>query len=135
MTNLQASLGLAQFERIEDFLKRRKEIFSCYKNYLKPLKNLKLNFEAKWAQNVYWMICLEFDDFTEQDRDELMISLRQNNIDSRPFFYPLSEMPMYDKAHTPIAHKIYKKGINLPTYYDLKEEQIHYICEKVKELM
>lgn len=135
ITNLQAALGLAQLERIEEIIKRKKEIFELYQTKLTGLKHLKLNYTADWAKNVYWMICLEVDNFKEKERSEFMLKLKEKGIDTRPYFYPISDMPMYQKAKTPITHSVYQKGVNLPSFYDMKDEEIEYICEIIKDIL
>lgn len=132
MTNLQAALGVAQFERIDELLANKRKIFGWYQEELGNVSGLKLNFEATWAKNVYWTICLEIDGFVESERDDFMLKLKAENIDSRPYFYPVSDMPMYKNADTPIVHKIYQRGLILPSYFDLKKEQVSYICEIIR---
>ena len=133
MTNLQAALGVAQFDRIEELLDRKKEIFNWYQEGLKSMQNIKLNYQASWAKNVYWMICIEIDNYSEIQRDELIIKLKEKGIDSRPFFYPVSDMPIYDNCDTPITHKVYKKGINLPSYFDIQKNDVRYIINTIKK--
>jgi perosamine synthetase len=135
MTNLQAALGVAQFERIDELLDKKKEIFEWYQKELKDIKGIKLNYQASWAKNVYWMVCLELDGFTENQRDEFIQKLKVKNIDSRPYFYPVSDMPVYKDSNTPITHKVYQKGLNLPSYFDITKEQVDYVCISIKELV
>lgn len=137
MTNLQAALGLAQLERIEELLERKREIFEWYKEELKDVEGIKLNYEAEWAKNVFWMICVEIENYTELKRDELMVRLKERGIDSRPYFYPISDMPMYrdKKDDTPIAHKVYKRGLVLPSYFDLEKEDVVWICDNLKRML
>ena len=135
MTNLQAALGVAQFERIDELLAKKKEIFDWYQEGLKDVKGIKLNYQASWAKNVYWMVCLELDGCAESQRDEFVKKLKNQNIDSRPYFYPISDMPMYENINTPITHKVYKRGLNLPSYFDITKEQVEYICKSIKELI
>ena len=59
------------------------------------------------------------------------IKLKNQNIDSRAYFYPLSDMPMYENADTPITHKVYQSGVNLPSYFDITKEQVKYVCEEI----
>lgn len=132
MTNLQAALGVAQFERIDELLANKKEIFGWYLDELAGIPGLKLNYEAIWAKNVYWTVCLEIDGYVASKRDNLILKLKEKNIDSRPYFYPVSDMPMYEDADTPIAHKIYQRGLILPSYFDLNIEQVRYICGIIK---
>lgn len=135
ITNLQAALGVAQFERIDKFLKKRKKIFGWYQEGLRGVKEIKLNHQSSWATTVYWVICLELKNYNESKRDALMKTLKNKNIDTRPYFYPVSDMPMYDDSYTPITHKIYQKGLNLPSYFDITKEQVSLICSILKKIL
>ena len=135
MTNLQAALGLAQLERIENILEKKIEIFSWYRNNLNNIKGIKLNSKLANYKNVYWVICIELLDFSETQRDILMAKLKEYNIDSRPYFYPISEMPMYSSVETPVAKLISQRGINLPSYYDITQDEGLYICDVLKKLL
>jgi perosamine synthetase len=135
MTNIQAALGLAQLERINEIIQKKREIFRWYQEGLKDLKEVKLNPEKEWAKNVYWMVCLVNENFDEEKRDEFMKKLKEKGIDTRPFFYPCSMMPMYKKDEfvNCIAYEIYQKGINLPSGYNLKEEDVKWIAKVIIE--
>ena len=135
ITNLQAALGVAQFERIDDFLKKRKKIFGWYQEGLRGVKEIKLNHQSSWATTVYWVICLELKNYNESKRDALMKTLKNKNVDTRPYFYPVSDMPMYDDSYTPITHKIYQRGLNLPSYFDITKEQVSLICSILKKIL
>jgi len=133
MTNLQAALGVAQMERIDNLLKRREEVFELYRKELLGFEGIRLNYCAPWAKNVYWMICLQVEDYSESERNSLMEELKDKGIDTRPYFYPVSDMPMYEtRCYTENVHSIYKTGINLPTYFDLTDNSISYICDQLK---
>jgi perosamine synthetase len=135
MTNLQAALGVAQLERIGEILDRKREIFHAYKERLLRNPRIRLNQEATWAKNVYWMVCLEVEDFDENKRDAFMKELQGKGIDSRPYFYPISDMPMYEKAQTPVTHKVYRRGINVPSYFDMDGASIEYICDAILSIV
>jgi len=135
MTNLQAALALAQLERINTILGKKFEIFSWYHNYLNNINGIKLNPKLDNYKNVYWVICIELLNFSENERDTLMAKLNEKHIDSRPYFYPISEMPMYSSAYTPVTKLISKRGINLPSYYDITQDQVEYICKELKKLL
>ena len=135
MTNLQAALALAQLERINKILDKKLEIFSWYHNYLNNIKGIKLNPKLDNYKNVYWVICIELLNFSENERDTLMAKLNEKHIDSRPYFYPISEMPMYSSVYTPVTKLISKRGINLPSYYDITQDQVLYICKELKKLL
>jgi perosamine synthetase len=72
LTNIQAALGLAQLERIDEIIQKKKEIFNWYQEGLKGLENIKLNPEKEWAKNVYWMVCLVNENFDEEKRENLL---------------------------------------------------------------
>jgi perosamine synthetase len=135
ITNLQAALGCAQLERIDDFIVKRKQIFDWYTKYLEGFQGISLNRHYPWAKPVYWLVCLEVENFSEQKREEFIVSLKKQGVDSRPYFYPVSGMPMFEKANTPIVHDVYQKGINLPTYFDLGEEDVQSICSILKKTL
>lgn len=134
MTNLQAALGVAQLERADELILKRKEIFEWYKKYLNNFNGITLNKTYQWADNTFWLICAELNGYNEEKRADFMAKLKDVGIDTRPYFYPMSMMPMYQKADNPVTYSIYQKGINLPTFFDLSEVEVKYICEKIKEL-
>lgn len=136
MTNIQAALGCAQLERIDELMTERKRIFSIYQRELKGLENISLNRTSTWAHNSYWLICLEIENYSEIERDNLMLRLKEKMVDSRPYFYPMSMMPyINENPDTPVCFSIYKKGINLPSYTDLSEKDIVYVCDTLKSLL
>lgn len=131
ITNLQAALGVAQLERIDAFLDKKRNIFERYRSNLKNIANVRLNFVEAGSNSSYWMVCLQVDNYSEKQRDQLMTFLKKRGIDSRPYFYPLSTLPMYADSHayTPIAHSAAAQGINLPSYFDMTDTDIDYICQ------
>jgi perosamine synthetase len=132
MTNLQAALGVAQLERIDTFVERRRQIMGWYREQLGHRAGLRLNRDAAWAKNAYWMICVEIDDLDEARRERLMVALRERGVDSRPYFYPVSDMPMYPSCDTPVAHRIARSGLNLPSYVDLTHDDVVHICRQLE---
>jgi perosamine synthetase len=135
MTNLQAAIGVGQLERIDEIHKNRSSYESLYKKVMsgKPFefqKNLKNRKKITWLVSIF----LNGD---INDRDKLMSKFKEKGIDARPFFYPLSDMPIYKKyclKETPIAKKISSRGINLPTYESLKSlEEIEEILYNILE--
>ncbi len=135
MTNLQAALGLAQLERIEEILQKKQEIFTWYQEALSGLAGLTLNRTAPWAKNVYWMVTAELEGADEAARDTFMQKLRAVDVDSRPYFYPLSMMADYPGTHTPVTYQIYQKGINLPSYFDMEKRDVERVCAAVRKCM
>ena len=136
MTNIQAAIGCAQLERIDEFMAKRQRIFDWYRKYLGEIDGVNLNNTSEWATNAYWLICLENKKWSIEDRDAFMVELKKRGVDSRPFFYPMSQMPyINEKVDTPVTDRIYTQGINLPTYFDLEEDQVQFICKVLKQLL
>lgn len=136
MTNLQAAMGCAQLERVDEIMKKRQQIFNWYYKYFGKIDGIRLNETADWATNAYWLICLENQAWDLKKRDQFMVDLKKRGIDSRPFFYPMSDMPYLEATdQTPNAHLLYQRGINLPTYFDLTENQVKFICKTVKNIL
>ena len=138
MTNLQAALGFAQTKRIDSFLKKKQAIFDQYQYDLSRYSGLKLNRTAAGYQNVFWQICLEVDNWTARERDQFMQSLAECGVESRPYFYPLSDMPMYRDGcvhPTPISHQVSQQGLNLPSYFDMSHQDVTDVCLAVKDCL
>lgn len=117
MTNIQAALGLAQLERIDEILHHRARYEEQYKQILGTLIIPQAHLPKR--KKITWLVSFLF---CGEGKDEFIQKLKKNGIDSRNFFYPLSDMPLYAKyaKPTPIAHKIARLGFNLPTYESLR---------------
>tara|TARA_R110002033_G_scaffold9971_2_gene32715 strand:+ start:39026 stop:40450 length:1425 start_codon:yes stop_codon:yes gene_type:complete len=136
MTNLQAAIGLAQLERIEEILTNRKIYEEKYKNILNnKIFTFQQNLQDR--KKVTWLVSILLNE--QINRDDFITILKKEGIDSRPFFYPLSAMPIYENycdKDTPIAHKLSKFGINLPTYESLKSlNDISNIFQKLDKFI
>lgn len=131
MTNIQAAIGLAQLERINTFIKRKIEIAQ---KYSEAFLNSNVEFHAanKDVLHSYWMCCILVKNAT--DRDKLREYLAERGIETRPLFYPIHTMPMYAAKFQkhPIAEDLGWRGINLPSYPLLTDEQVEFIINSVK---
>ena len=135
ITNLQAALGVAQLERIDDFLNRRTEIMSWYEQEIATTDRVRLNRVKNWAKSAFWMVCLEVDWFDETRRDAFMQALKARGIDSRPYFCTMSSMPMYKQASMPISARKAQIGLNLPSYYELTRLEVQRIGSDVNAVL
>jgi perosamine synthetase len=135
ITNLQAALGVAQLERIDEFLDRRTEIMNWYNSEIATSDRVRLNRVKNWAKSAFWMICLEVDWFDDARRDAFMQALKGRGIDSRPYFCPMSSMPMYKQ--TPLAVSAHKArtGLNLPSYFELTKADVQRIASDVNAIL
>lgn len=133
MSDLNASLGLAQLERVNELVEKKQIIFKWYRNRLSDIDGLQMNFEQPKARSNKWMSSIALTKDFGITRDELREKLKKDGIDTRPFFFPASMFPMYEDKKTPISHKVGLNGINLPSGHNLSEEQIDFICHKLKK--
>ena len=140
MTNLQAAVGLAQFERVDEFIKMRRKNAQLYDEFLKNVLGLKLPIEKDWAKNVYWMYSILVEPEFGLSRDKLMVELGKKGIETRSFFVPMNNQPVFrnmglfgDETY-PVAEELSKKGLYLPSSSGLKQEEITYICESIMSL-
>jgi perosamine synthetase len=136
MTNVQAAIGLAQMERIDEFVKIRRRNARLYNELLADVEGLRLPPEAEWAKNVYWMYSLLVSNAFGMTRDELMASLKSYGVDSRPFFYPIHQQPLYQRQFEgeryPVAEQLARQGINLPSGNELTETQVCRIADAIR---
>ena len=126
MTNLQAALGLAQLKQIDAFLEYRKSLLVLYRKKLEP-HGIKCNPSTN-SDPVNWMFCAVVDRLNRRKRDLVIEFMRELNVDSRPFFYPISMLPMYIHSNNPVAYKISECGFNLPTFVGMTEDQVSDTC-------
>lgn len=127
MSNLQAAIGLAQVERIDELIAGKRRIFQRYADLLKDLP-VCMNPEPEGTINGYWMPSIVVDSDIEFDRDDLISSLRANNIDGRVFFWPLTSLPPFQSQPTgPVAHSISRRAINLPTFHDITDAELQRV--------
>lgn len=133
MTNIQAALGVAQMGKIDRIIKRKKEIAKQYEVHLQNISGITLPKEMPWAVNIYWLYTILVDeDLTGCSIEYLMSILRSNEIESRPFFPPIHKQPAYVTSQTfPVAEKISSSGISLPSFPELKNEDIEKICSLI----
>lgn len=131
MTNIQAAIGLAQLEKIEEIMRIKKLIASLYKALLTGVEDIEVFQEHDMNyENVYWMCCI-----LSNKRDELMKALKEADIETRPFFVPVHKMPPYENGEVhEVAEGLGKVGINLPSSPNLKEEDIRKICEIIRRV-
>ena len=134
MTNLQAAIGVAQLEKLDEFVKTKRKIAKSYDKLLENLEGISLPPEESWAKNVYWMYSLLIEDDYGLTRNELIRKYWENNVETRPFFYPIHTMPPYESGERhPIAEKLSGEGINLPSFIELRKEEIESVAEIIRQ--
>lgn len=131
ISNIQAAIGCAQVERIEELIDKKRDIFFKYYEQLKSIDGISMNPVPADTntQFGYWMPSIVFDKSLNISREKLLDEFKQNNIDGRVFFYPLSMMPMFKEERTnEISYDIYYRAINLPTYHDIDSDDINKVA-------
>lgn len=136
MSSLQAALGLAQIERVEELVARKRQIFAWYAERLSGVEGLTLNAEPPATRNSYWMVTAIVDSGFGLDKTALIAQMAQRGIDCRPFFHPLSALPAYShlesarqaRQHNAMSYQISPFGINLPSALNLTEADVDYTC-------
>jgi len=138
MTNLQAAVGVAQMERIDEFVAIKRRLGLYYREKLGHIKGVKCQIEKPWAKTVYWMYCVELDAALGITAEDMMRSLAQKGIGTRPFFLGLHEQPilhdlgLFQNEHYPVTERIARQGLYLPSGLTLKESQIDEVVEAVR---
>lgn len=120
MSNIQAAIGCAQLERVDELTRRKHEVFSYYRDRLGTLSGLSMNPEPSGTVNGVWMPTVVFGADTGVTREKLQADFAKENIDARVFFHPLSSLPMFDQQlQNYHAWNIPTRAINLPSFHDI----------------
>lgn len=141
LTNVQAAMGLAQLERFDQILEKKRWMGREYTKRLSALKVLQLPVEKPWARQVYWMYGLVLDESTGMDAQEFAKRLRAAGVDTRPFFLGMHEQPVFHQRglfvneHYPVAERIARQGLYLPSGLTLTESQIDQVSDAVFEVL
>lgn len=136
LTNVACAILCSQLERYEQIIARRRQIFNEYRKQLEGVPGIGVQPIAKWAEPAPWLFCITVDEKEYgRSRDELMMLLKDNGVETRPFFIPLHRLPpFYEESvrrreKLPVTDKLGATGINLPTYSDITKEDIDYIVQ------
>lgn len=141
MSNIQAALGLAQLERIQEFIQKKREIFSWYQEMLKDIQHITLNPYQQNVFNSYWMTTIFWNENIQKKKIDIMNILKKHGVSSRPFFSPLSSLEAFQNhVDTPRAQKENKSaytflmnGLNLPSALTLTKNDVENVCEIIKK--
>lgn len=142
MTNLQAAVGVAQLERIDETVKKKRHIGKLYTKLLKDIQGIQLPLaETEYAENIYWVYGIVLKDELNIDAEYMMKKLADEGIGTRGFFWCMHEQPVFEKMNLfaeenyPNAERLARKGLYLPSGLTLTDEQIHYVVDKLKKVL
>jgi perosamine synthetase len=135
MTNIAAAIGLAQLERVEWHLARRREVAQQYAQQLAAVYGIALQAQKQWSRSAHWMTGVVLGKHLAISRDSLMKELAEQGIETKPFFHPMHQLPMYDdraqRPDYPVAEQLASRGICLPSSATLTEEDVVLVCRQV----
>jgi len=132
MTNLQAAIGVAQMERVDHFIAARRRVAHLYDELFTGVPGLTLYQEPAWGISVCWLYSLLVEPEFGLDRNPLIDYLAGQGIESRPLFKPLPGLPAYqDEGSYPVAERLSRSGLSLPSSVKLEPEQVEYIAQAV----
>ena len=137
MSSMQAALGLAQIERVDELVDKKRQIFSWYEKALAGIDGTILNFEPKETKNSYWMVSIILDQKLGIKKEDLFYKMQARGISCRPFFFPLSAIPaFYDideakkaRERNVVSYRISPYGVNLPCGMNMDEAKVEKVCE------
>ncbi len=139
--NLQAALGYAQFQRIDELVGRKRQQLHKYREGLRGVEDIELNPEPEEGVNGAWITTVVFGKSYNLTKQQAIDRLAQLGIPVRPFFYPLSSLPAYPSFReryeqlNPVAYDISTRGINLPGAANLTEDQLNSVCKGLKTIL
>lgn len=141
LTNMQAALGLAQLEKLEASIQKKRWVGNLYNELLADLNQVELPLaKTDFADNIYWVYGLMIKDEVPFDAEEAMKKLGDMGIGCRPFFWPLHEQPVFQKKgwyqgeSYPVAERMARRGFYVPSGLSLTEDQIRTVAESVKSI-
>ncbi|NCC30461.1 MAG: DegT/DnrJ/EryC1/StrS family aminotransferase [Chloroflexia bacterium] len=142
MSNVQAALGVAQIERLDEFVERKRRMGARYTELLSSVRGLQLPLaRTDYAKNIYWVYGLVLDDDVGFDAKEAMHKLAARGIGTRPFFWPMHEQPVFrDKGwftneRYPVAERIARRGFYIPSGLALDDAQQEQVVDALKEVL
>jgi len=136
MSNIQAALGLAQLERIDEIIQKRRNIFFIYKKELSENSLIKMNVERQGYYNNFYVPTIILDDSIADKHHSIMDELTRKGVLNRPFFRCISKMiPHYNESYTPVCDSIASRGINLPCATELTDEQVRRASSIINEVI
>ncbi len=140
MSNLQAAVAYAQFEELDDSIKKKKLMGKLYTELLKDIPAQLPVSKTDYAENNYWVYGIVLNDDVKFDAKEAMKKLSEKNIGVRPFFCPMHKQPVFvkmgltDETIRPISEKLYERGFYIPSGINITTEQIETVAKKIKEI-
>jgi perosamine synthetase len=142
ITNVQAAIGLAQTEKVEEKIEKKREIARWYAGAFTGIEDIELPWEAPGAKNVYWMYGVKLGDSFRRGRDGVMATMKEKGVETRAFFCPMHRQPVFQKSDPrfpdttgdyPVSDDLWKRGLYLPSGLGLTRVQVEEVVAKLVE--
>lgn len=143
MSSLQAAFGLAQLERMEELVDKKRRIFSWYRDALGDIEGISLNYEDEDTLNTFWMVTATWDSRLQKTKDQIIKFMAEKGISCRPFFSPLSSIPAYVKSEQAklanernlTSYSVSPYGVNLPSGMNMNPQKVEYVCDSLRSIL
>jgi len=142
MTNIQAAVGVAQIQRLDEFIERKRRMGRRYTELLSDLRNVQLPLaKTDFAENCYWVYGLVLHERAGMDAEDVMRRLAAIGVGTRPFFCPMNLQPVLRRMGLfagetyPVAENLYRQGFYIPSGLALTDEQMEEVARKVREIL
>lgn len=141
MTNVQAAIGVAQVERIEQFLQIKRRMAAHYRKRLEEIPQVRSQPEKPWARSVYWMYAVELAKGLKMNAEQVMKGLRAEGVEARPFFMGLHQQPALEGLMRlavpafPHTESAYERGFYLPSGLALTQPTMDIVVDKLKKVL
>jgi perosamine synthetase len=143
MSSMQAALGLAQLERIDELVKKKRDIFAMYRDAFAEVPGITLNAEPAGTSNSYWMITAVWDRTFKKSKNDIVLAMRDGGVDVRPFFHPLSSLPAYSEVpgveiatqRNVVSYDIGSRAVNLPSGFNMSEREVERVCTALRRAL
>ena len=142
MSNIQAALGVAQLERLDESIAKKKYIGQRYNEFLSDIPGIQLPLpKTDYAENIYWVYGIVLNNDIPFDAEEAMRQLSEHKIGTRPFFWPMHEQPVFQKmglfkdVSCPVAERIARRGFYIPSSLAISNEQMEFVSAKLQNIL
>ena len=143
MGNMQAALGLAQVERMDQLIARKRDLFGWYKEELAGVPGLTLLDEPPEQRGTYWLVTAFISEDYGFQKERLVELLSEFNLDCRPVFYPLSSLPAFEhreqaqraRERNRVSYQVTPYGINLPSAMNVTQDEVRHVCDALKGIL
>lgn len=142
-TNIQAAMGLAQLDRLDELIEQRRLHFRWYRERLQGVEDVQLNHEGEYVRSTFWIVNAMIDRRYGRRKERIVRALEERGIGGRPFFYPLSMMPPFKRycgstdmrKVNPVSYRLSPYGVCLPSAASLTEAEADYVCEQLVDIL